>query len=111
MLERKMIMSRFDNVTVVKKANIYSNGAVTSRTVLFSDGSKKTLGIMIPGEYTFNTDLKEIMEILEGELDALLPGSSTWVRIKAGESFEVPAASTFSMKVLSITDYCCSYIA
>lgn len=104
-------MSRFDNVSVVKKANIYMNGAVTSRTVLFTDGSKKTLGIMLPGDYTFNTDLKEIMEILDGQLDLLLPGSDTWVRIGGGESFEIPARSSFTMKVISVTDYCCSYIS
>lgn len=111
MIERKISMSRFENVTVVKKANIYSNGAVTSRTVLFADGSKKTLGIMLPGEYTFNTDLKEIMEILDGSLDVQLPGSDSWISITAGESFEIPAASSFSMKVKTVTDYCCSYLS
>ena len=34
-------MSEFKNVTVVKKANIYFDGKVTSRTLLFPDGSKK----------------------------------------------------------------------
>ncbi len=102
-------MHAFENVTVVKKANVYSEGKVTSRTVLFADGSKKTLGIMLPGEYTFGTEAKELMEILAGELDVLLPGETTWKRIKADESFAVPAQSKFSMKVLSVTDYCCSY--
>ncbi|MEI8344575.1 MAG: pyrimidine/purine nucleoside phosphorylase, partial [Candidatus Omnitrophota bacterium] len=46
-------MNEFNNVTVVKTANVYFGGKVTSRTVLFADGSKKTLGIMLPGEYTF----------------------------------------------------------
>jgi len=58
-------MSQFTNVTVVKKANVYSDGKVTSRTVLFADGTKKTLGIMLPGEYTFGTDTREVMEILD----------------------------------------------
>ena len=49
-------MSEFTNVAVIKKANVYFDGKVTSRTVVFADGSKKTLGIMLPGEYTFNTD-------------------------------------------------------
>lgn len=102
-------MSEFKNVTVVKKANVYSEGKVTSRTVLFADGSKKTLGIMLPGEYTFGTDAKELMEILAGELDVLLPGETTWKRITGGQSFAVPAQAKFSMKVLSLTDYCCSY--
>lgn len=35
-------MDRLDNVTVIKKANIYFNGNVSSRTILFADGTKKT---------------------------------------------------------------------
>ena len=103
-------MSEFKNVTVVKKANIYFNGGVTSRTVIFPDGSKKTLGIMLPGEYEFNTSDKEIMEIFAGDLDVLLPGSQDWKTIKGGENFEVPAKSKFNLKVRSISDYCCSFV-
>ena len=82
-------MSEFRNVSVVKKANVYFDGKVVSRTVLFPDGSKKTLGVMQPGEYEFNTGDKEIMEIMSGELDVLLPGTNTWKPVKGGESFEV----------------------
>jgi uncharacterized protein YaiE (UPF0345 family) len=103
-------MSEFTNVTIVKKANVYFNGNVTSRTVLFSDGSKKTLGVMLPGEYEFNTADKEIMEILSGDLDVLLPGVSGWKKIEGGESFEVPANSKFSLKIRTLTDYCCSFV-
>lgn len=103
-------MSEFTNVTVVKKANIYFDGKVTSRTVLFSDGSKKTLGVMLPGEYEFNTADKEIMEILSGNLDVLLPGESGWRTINGGETFEVPANGKFLLKVRAITDYCCSFV-
>lgn len=103
-------MSEFKDVTIVKKANIYFNGSVTSRTVIFKDGSKKTLGIMLPGEYEFNTADREIMEILSGELDLLLPGQKTWQPIRGGESFEIPANAKFTMKVKTISDYCCSFI-
>jgi len=103
-------MSEFKNVTVFKKANVYFDGKVTSRTVLFSDGSKKTLGIMMPGEYEFGSAEKEVMEILAGDLEVLLPGASAWKPVKAGESFEVPPQSKFSLKVKTVTDYCCSYI-
>jgi purine/pyrimidine-nucleoside phosphorylase len=102
-------MSEFKNVTVVKKANIYFNGNVTSRTVLFQDGSRKTLGIMLPGNYEFGTSEKEIMEILAGDLDVVLPGETTWRTVNAGGRFEVPAGAKFGLKVRSITDYCCSY--
>jgi uncharacterized protein YaiE (UPF0345 family) len=102
-------MSEFKNVTVVKKANVYFDGKVSSRTVLFPDGSKKTLGIMLPGEYEFGTASKELMEILAGDLDVLLPGADGWKTVREGESFEVPAQSKFSLKVKNLTDYCCSY--
>jgi purine/pyrimidine-nucleoside phosphorylase len=103
-------MLEFKNVSIVKKANVYFAGNVTSRTVLFQDGSRKTLGIMLPGTYEFGTSDREIMEIQAGELDVLLPGTSSWKSVKAGESFEVPAKSKFNLNVKSITDYCCSYL-
>lgn len=107
---RGNIMSQFNNVTVLQQASIYFDGKVTSRTILFPDGSRKTLGIMLPGEYQFNTADKEIMEILSGDLDVLITEAEGWKTIKGGQQFEVPANSTFSLKVQSITDYCCSYI-
>jgi uncharacterized protein YaiE (UPF0345 family) len=103
-------MPEFRNVMVVRKANIYFEGTVTSRTIIFPDGAKKTLGIMLPGEYTFNTDAAELMEIQSGDLDVLLPGSSDWTPVMGGESFQVPAKSAFTMKVKAVTDYCCSFI-
>jgi len=103
-------MSEFKNVSVLKKANIYFDGKVTSRTVLFPDGSKKTLGVMLPGVYEFNTNEKEIMEITSGELEVLLPQEKNWMPVKDGGSFAVPANSKFTMKVKRLTDYCCSFV-
>lgn len=102
-------MSQFNDVAVVKKANIYFDGKVTSRTVIFADGTKKSLGIMLPGEYEFGTESAELMEILDGELELLLPGESAWKVITGGESFSVAANSKFQVKIKRITDYCCSY--
>lgn len=103
-------MSQFANVTIDKNANIYFDGKVTSRTVRFDDGTIKTLGIMLPGEYTFGTGDKEIMEIMSGEMDIQLPGSDEWITIKGPQSFEVAANSSFNLKVKTVSDYCCSYI-
>lgn len=103
-------MSEFKQVTVVKAANIYYDGAVTSRTVLFEDGEKKTLGIMLPGNYEFGTAKKEIMEILSGDLEILLPGDTEWIQIKGTYTFEVPANSSFKLNIRTVTDYCCSYV-
>ncbi len=104
-------MSEFANVTVVKAANVYFDGKVTSRTVKFADGTRKTLGIMLPGEYDFGTAEAEVMEILQGEMDILLPGETAWQTVKGGESFNVPANSRFQLNVKTVADYCCSYIA
>ena len=103
-------MSQFTNVTADKKANIYFDGKVTSRTLRFEDGSIKTLGIMLPGEYTFNTGDAEIMEIMSGEMDVQLPGSEEWISINGPQSFDVPANSAFNLKVKTVSDYCCSFV-
>ncbi len=103
-------MSEFNNVSVVKKANVYFGGNVSSRTLRFADGSLKTLGFMLPGEYTFNTADPEIMDIIDGELEVLLPGAGQWQAIKGGESFDVPANAQFTVKINTPTDYCCSFI-
>lgn len=103
-------MSEFKGVDVVREANVYFGGKVTSRTVNFPDGSKKSLGVMLPGDYEFGTADKEVMEILSGELEVRLPGESSWKTVKGGQSFEAPAKSKFAVKVKTLSDYCCSYL-
>ena len=102
-------MSEFDNVKVNKEANIYFDGKVISRTITFADASIKTLGVMLPGEYEFNTEKKELMEIYTGELAVLLNDNGEWKKIEGGMSFSVPAKSKFNIKIYKITNYCCSY--
>jgi len=102
-------MSEFKNVTVKKEANIYYDGKVTSRTIEFEDGSIKSLGIMLEGEYTFGTNEAEIMEILSGDLEIKLPNEE-WKTLNTPETFNVPANSSFDLKIKTVVDYCCSYI-
>lgn len=101
----------FENVTAVKKANVYFDGKVTSRTIIFADGSKKTLGVMLPGEYEFNTGLAEEMEILGGSMAVLLPGAVEWQTFSEGQTYFVPANSSFKLKISEVADYCCSFLA
>jgi purine/pyrimidine-nucleoside phosphorylase len=103
-------MSKFENVSVVRKANVYFDGKVTSRAVEFPGGEVKTLGIMLPGEYRFTTAKKEIMEIQSGSVEIRLADDAGWRTVNGGESFDVGADSAFDIKVLSVTDYCCSYL-
>lgn len=102
-------MSEFNNVTVIREANVYFNGGVTSRTIIFDTGCKKTLGMMQPGEYEFSTGAAELMDILSGELQVSIAGGA-WKKVVGGEAFEVPHDSKFIMKVTTLTDYCCSFL-
>lgn len=102
-------MSTFDNVSVAKTANVYFDGKVTSRTITFADGTRKTLGVLLAGEYQFDTQMKELMEITSGSVTVLLPNENEWKTVNAGESFEVPAKAIFQIKCHDVSDYCCSY--
>ena len=103
-------MTQFSNITLTKKANVYFDGKVTSRTVEFADGSIKTLGVMQSGDYEFGTDKKEIMEILAGDCEVQFSGANTWQTFNEGDSFEVDANSQFKIKAKTLVDYCCSYV-
>ncbi len=101
---------RFDDVSVVCKANIYFEGRVVSHSVLFKDGTKKTVGLIYPGAYTFNTDAPEYMEIIAGSCRAKRAGEASFTEYKAGEAFKVPGKSSFDIAVDSgVSEYVCSF--
>jgi uncharacterized protein YaiE (UPF0345 family) len=102
-------MSKFENATITRQANIYFDGNVTSRTIQFANGETKTLGIMLPGDYHFDTKKKEVMEIQSGDVEVLLPDSGEWQHFSTGQSFTVPANASFQIRARSVTDYCCSF--
>ena len=101
---------KFDNVTAVCKANIYFDGKVVSHTVKFADGSRKTLGLIYPGEFKFNTGAPEKMEIIEGACRVQLKGETAWHDYIAGAFFRVPGNSAFTIVVKSgLLQYICSF--
>ena len=102
-------MTKLDNISIIKEANIYFEGKVTSRAITLADGTKQTLGIMQVGDYTFDTKEAEIMEMMSGELDIKLPNEE-WKTLNTPETFRVPQNSSFELKIRKVTDYCCSYI-
>ncbi len=102
-------MAQFTNVTIAKAANILFEGHITSRSIEFEDGSKKTLGIMLPGEYELTTVHAQIMDIQRGKLELLLPASD-WEMYEGPVTFEIPANTRFKLRVHSLVDYCCSFI-
>lgn len=102
--------AQFNNVSVLKKANVYFDGKCVSHTVLFADGSKKTIGVILPSKLTFNTGAPEIMEILGGACRVQLAGSDDWQTYRAGQSFEVPGNSSFQIDVQDTVDYVCHFV-
>lgn len=94
---------------LIGKANIYHGGKVSSRTFYTESGERKTLGFMLAGEYEFGTAAAELMEVLQGEIKALLPGEKEFRSYPAGTSFNVPANSSFKVLIKEYADYCCSY--
>lgn len=104
------MQSRFEGVDVACKANVYFDGKVVSHTVEFRDGTKKTLGLIYPGSYIFNTDAPEIMEITAGSCRAKVAGENAWKEYAQGSSFKVPGKSSFEIEVpAGITEYICSF--
>ena len=102
-------MDNYPNVDVDKLANIYFEGKVISRNIFLKDGSKKTLGVMLPGEYEFNTESRELMEIISGKLNLKLKDDNYWKLISDGMDFNIPKNSSFKVKVLELVNYTCSY--
>ena len=102
-------MAKYENVDVDKLANIYFKGNVISRNIFLQDGSRKTLGVMLPGKYEFNTDARELMEITSGKLNLKIQNDMEWTLIKDGMDFNIPKNSSFKVEVLELVNYICSY--
>ncbi len=102
-------MSQFDAVSVVKKANVYFDGKCVSHTVQFPDGSKKTVGVILPASLTFNTGAPEIMEGVGGTCRVRIKGESDWTSYGEGESFNVPGNSSFEIACDAPYHYVCHF--
>tara|TARA_B100000900_G_C20134199_1_gene535263 strand:+ start:211 stop:528 length:318 start_codon:yes stop_codon:yes gene_type:complete len=102
-------MDNYKNVNVDKLANIYFKGKVISRNIFLNDGSKKTLGVMLTGEYEFKTEARELMEIHTGKLNYKIKENDDWKLIKEGMRFNIPKNSSFKLEVLELVNYTCSY--
>ena len=101
---------QFDKVSVVAKANVYFDGKVVSHTVLFEGGVKKTVGLIYPGSFTFNTGAPEKMEIIAGSCRVKQANETAWKTYAAGTAFDVPGNSKFDIAVDSgIAEYICSF--
>ena len=103
--------SQFTGVTVAAKANVYFDGKVVSHSVLFPDGTKKTLGLIYPGSFHFGTGAPERMEIVGGVCRVTLDGKNATRSYAAGQNFDVPGKSGFAIEVADgLCEYICSYL-
>ncbi|MDN0085210.1 pyrimidine/purine nucleoside phosphorylase [Crenobacter sp. SG2305] len=102
-------MELIDNVSVAKKANVYFDGKCISHSLTLADGTKKSVGVILPSTLTFNTGAPEIMELVAGECRITLKGESETKTYKAGESFSVPGDSSFQIEVTDTLHYVCHF--
>ena len=100
---------RFDGVSVAKKANVFFDGRCVSHTVLFPDGSRKSVGVILPGSLRFETAAPETMELLEGRCRVEIGDSGKVTEYRGGQRFEVPADSSFRIEALEILHYVCHF--
>ena len=101
--------SQFDGVSVVTKANVYFDGKCVSHTVVLADGTRKSVGVILPATLTFNTGVAEIMEAVSGSCRVRLKGATEWVSYGEGQSFDVPADSSFDIEVAESYHYICHF--
>jgi purine/pyrimidine-nucleoside phosphorylase len=88
--------------------NSYFDGNVKS-IALQTATLPATVGVMAPGEYTFDTNQRETMSVVSGCLVVQLPGSDTWQTFETGQHFVVAAGLSFDLKVEVDTAYLCTY--
>ena len=99
----------FENVSVNKLANVYFDGKCVSHSLTLADGTKKSVGVILPANLTFNTAATEVMELLQGQCRVTLAGESEARSDQGGESFSVPANSSFQIEVTETLHYVCHF--
>lgn len=100
---------QFDNVSVLKQANVYFDGKCVSHTLILADGTRKSVGVILPSSLLFNTGAPEIMEIIAGKCTVKLAGATEVHTYGAGESFNVPGDSSFDIETLETLHYVCHF--
>jgi purine/pyrimidine-nucleoside phosphorylase len=104
-----MTTEKIDGVSVTTKANIYFDGKCVSHGITRADGTRATVGVILPAQLTFNTGAPEVMECTGGSCEYKLDGSDTWVKSSEGEKFSVPGNSKFEIRVAQAYHYICTF--
>lgn len=104
-----MPTEKLDVSSVATKANVYFDGKCVSHSITLADGTKKSVGVILPAALTFNTGAAEVMECVAGACEYKLAGSDKWQKSGAGEQFSVPANSSFEIRVAEAYHYICHF--
>ena len=104
-----MITHTIDGVSVTTQANVYFDGKCVSHGLTFPDGTKKSVGVVLPSTLTFKTGAPEIMECVAGSCEYKLAGTDAWIKSSAGEKFNVPGHSSFEIRVAEAYHYICHF--
>lgn len=104
-----MSTSSIANITITTQANVYFDGKCVSHGITFPDGSKKSVGVVLPATLKFNTGVPELMECVAGSCEYKLAGSEVWVKSAVGDKFSVPGNSSFEIRVAEIYHYICHF--
>jgi purine/pyrimidine-nucleoside phosphorylase len=104
-----MSTEKIDGVSVTAKANVYFDGKCVSHGITLADGTKKSVGVVLPATLTFNTGAAEVMECVAGSCEYRLAGSDEWRKSSAGERFSIPANSSFDIRVSEAYHYICHF--
>jgi purine/pyrimidine-nucleoside phosphorylase len=104
-----MTTEKIEGASVTAQANVYFDGKCVSHTVTLADGTKKSVGVVLPSQLTFNTGAPEIMECVAGGCEYKLAGSDSWQKSGPGEKFSVPGNSSFDILVAEAYHYICHF--
>jgi len=102
-------MTDLRNVKIDPRANVYFDGKCVSHGIELADGTKKSVGVVLPSTLTFNTGAPEVMELVDGECRVRLAGAELWTSYSGGQSFEVPGKSSFDIEVTKTLHYICHF--
>ena len=104
-----MSTTHIPGATVATQANVFFDGKCISHSLTLGDGTKLSVGVILPATLTFNTGVPEIMECVAGACEYKLAGSDTWHKSSAGEKFNVPGNSSFDIRVTEPYHYICHF--
>jgi purine/pyrimidine-nucleoside phosphorylase len=104
-----MTTTHIDGVSVSTQANVYFDGKCVSHSLTYPDGTKKSVGVVLPATLTFNTGAPEIMECVAGSCEYKLTGNDAWVKSGPGDKFNVPGNSSFDIRVSESYHYICHF--